>query len=81
MVIYFLQQKDPLFNSAGFCKVEDHCRQEHRSDCVRIDRNLSTLEQNVKGQYIRAKLDYSRRGKEKCPRKVLSLVTFVALCM
>ena len=81
MVIYFLQQKDPLFNSTGVCKVEDHCRQEHRCDCVRTDRNLSMLEQNVKGQYIRAKLDYSRRGKEKCPRKVQSLVNFVALCM
>ena len=25
----FSSAKDPLFNSTGFCKVEDHCRQEH----------------------------------------------------
>ena len=36
-------------------------------------------EQNLKGQYRRACLDYSRRGKEKC--KVLNVVNFVALCM
>ena len=29
----FSTAKDPLFNSTGFCKVEDHCRQEHRCDC------------------------------------------------
>ena len=77
----FSTAKDPLFNSNGFCKVEDHCRQEHRCDCVCTDRNLSMLEQNLKGQYGRAYLDYSRRGKEKCPWKVLSVVNFVALCM
>ena len=38
------------------------------------------LEQNLKGQYRRAYLDYSRRGKEKCPWKVLSVVNFVELC-
>ena len=37
------------------------------------------LEQNLKGQYRRAYLDYSRRGKEKCPWKVLSVVNFVVL--
>ena len=47
----FFTAKDPLFNSTGFCIVEDHCRQEHRCDCVRTDRNLSMLEQNLKGQY------------------------------
>ena len=35
-----------------------------RCDCVRTDRNLSMLEQNLKGYYIRAYLDYSRRAKE-----------------
>ena len=52
--------KDPLFNSTGFCKVEDHCRQEHRCDREFTDRNLTMLEQNLKGQYRRAYLDYSR---------------------
>ena len=33
----FYTAKDPLFNSTGFCKVEDHCRQEHRCDCVFTD--------------------------------------------
>ena len=60
----FSTAKDPLFNSTHICKVGDHCRQEHRCDCVRTDRNLSMLEQNSKGQYRRAHLDYSRRGKE-----------------
>ena len=77
----FYTAKDPLFNSTGFCKVEDHCRQEHRCDCVCTDRNLSMLEQNLKGQYGRAYLDYSRRGKEKCPWKVPNVVNFVALYM
>ena len=63
----FSTAKDPLFNSTCICLVEDHCRQEHRCDCVRTDRNLSMLEQNLKGQYRRAYLDYSRRRKEKCP--------------
>ena len=36
-------------------------------------------EQNLKGQYRRAYLDYSRRGKEKC--KVPNVVNFVALCI
>ena len=75
----FSTAKDPLFNSTGFCKVKDHCRQEHRCDCVWTDRNLSMLEQNLKGQHRRAYLDYSRRGKESCPWKVLSLVNFVVL--
>ena len=39
------------------------------------------LEQNLKGQYSRAYLDYSRRGKEKCPWKVPNVVNFVVLCM
>ena len=26
----FSTAKDPVFNSTGFCIVEDHCRQEHR---------------------------------------------------
>ena len=30
----FSTAKERLFNSTGFCKVEDHCRQEHRCDCV-----------------------------------------------
>ena len=50
----FSTAKDPLFNSTRNSSVEDHCRQEHRCDCVRTDRNLSVLEQNVKGQYRRA---------------------------
>ena len=44
----FSTAKDPLFNSNGFCKVEDHCRQEHRCDCVCTDRSLSMLEQRLK---------------------------------
>ena len=60
----FSTAKDPLFNSTHICKAEDHCGQEHRCDCVRTDRNLSMLEQNLKGQYRGAYLDYSRRGKE-----------------
>ena len=63
----FSTAKDPLFNSTRVRKVEDHFRQEHRCDCVRTDRNLSMLEQNLKGQYRRAYLDYSRSGKGKCP--------------
>ena len=59
----FSTAKNPLFNSTHICKVGDHW-QEHRCDCVRTDRNLSMLEQNSKGQYRRAYLDYSRRGKE-----------------
>ena len=30
----FSTAKDPLFNSTRICKVEDHCMQEHRCDCV-----------------------------------------------
>ena len=37
----FSTAKDPLFNSTGFCIVEDHCRQEHRCDCVCTESNLS----------------------------------------
>ena len=44
----FSTAKDPLFNSNGFCKVEDHCMQEYRCDCVRTDRSLSMLEQRLK---------------------------------
>ena len=44
----FSTVKDPLFNSTGFCIVEDHCRQDHRCDCVRTDRNLRMLEQRLK---------------------------------
>ena len=44
----FSTAKDPLFNSNSFCKVEDHCRQEHRCDCVCTDRSLSMLEQRLK---------------------------------
>ena len=44
----FSTAKDPLFNSTGFCIVEDHCRQEQRCDCVRTDRNLRMLEQRRK---------------------------------
>ena len=60
----FSTAKDPLFNSTHICKAEDHCGQEHRCDCVRTDRNLSMLEQNLKEQHRGAYLDYSRRGKE-----------------
>ena len=77
----FSTAKDPLFNSTDFCKVEDHCRQEHRCDCVCTDSNLSMLEQNLKRQYRRAYMDYSLRGKEKRPWKVLTVVNFVALNM
>ena len=63
----FCTAKDPLFNSIRICKVEDHCRQERRCDCVRSDRNLRVLEQNLKGQDRRAYLDYYHRGKGKCP--------------
>ena len=49
MIITFLQQrKDPLFNSTRICKVDDHCRKEHRCDCARTHRTLSMLEQNLK---------------------------------
>ena len=48
---------------------------------MRPDRNLSMLEQRLKRAVQKAYLDYSRRGKEKCPWKVLSVVNFVALCM
>ena len=65
----FYTAKDPLFNSTRICKVKDHW-QEHGCDCVRTDRNLGMLEQNSKGQYRRAYLDYSSRGKELiCPRE------------
>ena len=37
----FSTAKDPLFNSTGFCIVEDHCRQEHRCDCLCTESNLS----------------------------------------
>ena len=60
----FSTAKDPLFNSTHISKVEDRCRKEHRSDCARTDRSTSMLEQNLKGQYRRAYLDYSCRGKE-----------------
>ena len=53
----FYTAKDPLFNSTRICKVKDHW-QEHGCDCVRTDRNLGMLEQNSKGQYRRAYLDY-----------------------
>ena len=33
----FSTAKDPLFNSTGFSKVEDHCRQEHRCYYVFTD--------------------------------------------
>ena len=33
----FSTGKDSLFNSTGFCKVKDHCRQGHRCDCVFTD--------------------------------------------
>ena len=63
----FSTAKDPLFNSTRICKVsckvEDHW-QEHGCDCVRTDGNLGMLEQNLKGQYKRAYLDYSHCGKE-----------------
>ena len=62
----FSTAKDPLFNSTGFCMVEDHCRQEHRCDCPCTDRNLSMLEQRLKRAVQKAYLDYSRRGKKKC---------------
>ena len=39
------------------------------------------LEQRLKRAVQNAYLGYSRRGKEKCPWKVLSVVNFVALCM
>ena len=38
------------------------------------------LEQRLKRAVQKAYLDYSRRGKEKCPWKVLSVVNFVELC-
>ena len=63
----FSTVKDPLFNSTRICKVsckvEDHW-QGHGCDCVRTDGNLGMLEQNLKGQYKRAYLDYSHCGKE-----------------
>ena len=62
----FSTAKDPLFNSTGFCMVEDHCRQEHRCDCLCTDRSLSMLEQRLKRAVQKAYLDYSRRGKKKC---------------
>ena len=37
------------------------------------------LEQRLKRAVQNAYLDYSRRGKEKCPWKVLSVVNFVVL--
>ena len=62
----FSTAKDPLFNSTGFCMVEDHCRQEHRCDCLCTDRSLSMLEQRLKRAVQKAYLDYSRLGKKKC---------------
>ena len=38
------------------------------------------LEQRLKRAVQKAYLDYSCRGKEKCPWKVLSVVNFVELC-
>ena len=61
----FSTAKDPLFNSTGFCMVEDHCRQEHRCDCLCTDRSLSMLEQRLKRAVQKAYLDYSRRGKKE----------------
>ena len=49
---------DRLFNSTRICKVEDHFSQEHMCDCVRTDRNLIMLEQNLKGQCRMANLDW-----------------------
>ena len=60
----FSTAKDPVFNSTRIWKVEDHCRKEHRCDCARTDRSPGMLEQNLKGQYRRTYLDYSRRGKD-----------------
>ena len=37
------------------------------------------LEQRLQRAVQNAYLDYSRRGKEKCPWKVLSVVNFVVL--
>ena len=63
----FSTAKDPLFNSTRICKVsckvEDHW-QEHGCDCVPTDGNLGMLEQNLKGQYKRAYLNYSHCAKE-----------------
>ena len=61
----FSTAKDPLFNSTGFCMVEDHCRQEHRCDCLCTDRSLSMLEQRLKRAVQKAYLDYSRREKKE----------------
>lgn len=47
------------------CKVVDHW-EEHRCDCVRTERNLSVLEQNLKGQHIRIPGLFPSR-KELCP--------------
>ena len=68
----FSTAKDPLFNSNGFCKVEDHCRQEHRCDCVCTDRSLSMLEQSLKravqkglpGLFSSRKTEMSVKGTE-----------------
>ena len=68
----FSTAKDPLFNSNGFCKVEDHCRQEHRCDCVCTDRSLSMLEQRLKravqkglpGLFSSRKTEMSVKGTE-----------------
>ena len=60
---------DPLFNSTRICKVEDHW-QQHRCDCLRTDRNLGMLGQNLKWQK-------GLQGTES----VLSVVNLVALFM
>ena len=49
-VVSTSDETTPLFNSTGFCKVGDHCRQKNRCDCVCTDRNLSILEQNYRVQ-------------------------------
>ena len=61
--------KDPLFNSTHICKVEDHW-QQHRCDCLRTDRNLGMLGQNLKWQ----------KGLQDT-ESVLSVVNFVAFFM
>ena len=68
----FSTAKDPLFNSTCICLVEDHCRQEHRCDCVRTDRKPKyagaklkrAVQKGLPGLFPSQKREMSVKGTE-----------------